>query len=74
MLKALIEMANIIRAICLRVDKAMIFFMSCSQFADILANREVKEEEIKMIVIIKELGMLVRRIIRKTPAVTNVEE
>lgn len=33
----LIEMANIIIAICLRVDKAMIFFRSCSQFADILA-------------------------------------
>lgn len=31
-----IEIANIIIAICLRVDSAMIFFMSCSQFADIL--------------------------------------
>lgn len=33
----LIEIANIIIAICLRVDKAIIFFKSCSQFADILA-------------------------------------
>lgn len=33
----LIETANIIIAICLKVDKAMIFFISCSQFADILA-------------------------------------
>lgn len=32
-----IEMANIITAICLRVDRAIIFFMSCSQLADILA-------------------------------------
>lgn len=32
-----IEMANIIIAICLRVDRAMIFFKSCSQLADILA-------------------------------------
>lgn len=31
------EMANIIIAICLRVDKAIIFFKSCSQLADILA-------------------------------------
>lgn len=31
------EIANIIMAICLRVDKAIIFFKSCSQFADILA-------------------------------------
>lgn len=33
----LIEIANIIIAICLSVDKAIIFFKSCSQFADILA-------------------------------------
>lgn len=33
----LIEIANIIIAICLNVDNAMIFFKSCSQFADILA-------------------------------------
>lgn len=31
------EIANIIIAICLNVDKAIIFFMSCSQLADILA-------------------------------------
>lgn len=31
------EIANIIIAICLRVDKAIIFFKSCSQLADILA-------------------------------------
>lgn len=31
------EIANIIIAICLRVDNAMIFFKSCSQLADILA-------------------------------------
>lgn len=31
------EIANIIIAICLSVDKAMIFFISCSQFAEILA-------------------------------------
>lgn len=33
----LIEMANIIIAICLKVDNAMIFFKSCSQFAAMLA-------------------------------------
>lgn len=32
-----IEMANIIMAIWLKVDKAIIFFKSCSQLADILA-------------------------------------
>ena len=31
------EIANIIIAICLRVDRAMIFLRSCSQLADILA-------------------------------------
>ena len=31
------EIANIIIAICLKVDKAMIIFRSCSQLADILA-------------------------------------
>lgn len=31
------EIANIIIAICLRVERAIIFFMSISQFADILA-------------------------------------
>lgn len=37
MLIALIEIANIIMAICLKVDSAMIFFISISQLADILA-------------------------------------
>lgn len=31
------EIANIIIPICLNVDNAIIFFISCSQFADILA-------------------------------------
>lgn len=31
------EIANIIMAICLNVDRAMIFLRSCSQLADILA-------------------------------------
>lgn len=34
---AAIEMANIIIPICLSVDSAIIFFISCSQLADILA-------------------------------------
>jgi len=38
------EMANIIIPICLRVDKAIIFFMSCSQLADILAYKVVAVE------------------------------
>lgn len=36
-IKQLIEIANIIIAIWLKVDKAIIFFKSCSQFADIPA-------------------------------------
>lgn len=44
MLILLIEIANIIIAIWLSVDKAIIFFKSCSQFADILAYRAVELE------------------------------
>lgn len=36
-IKDLIEIANIIIAIWLKVDRAIIFFISCSQLADILA-------------------------------------
>lgn len=39
-----IEIANIIIAICLNVDKAIIFFMSCSQLADILEYNVVRVE------------------------------
>lgn len=47
-----IEIANIIIAICLRVDKAIIFFMSCSQLADILEYRAVKVDKIIKIIIV----------------------
>lgn len=68
------EIANIIIAICLSVDKAMIFFKSCSQLADILAYIAV-DLEINSIIIIVE-GWLNENIrnIRNTPAVTKVDE
>lgn len=43
------EIANIMIAICLKVLMAMIFFKSCSQFADIPARKIVIEEEIEII-------------------------
>lgn len=69
-----IEIENIIIAICLSVDRAMIFFKSCSQLADILEYIAVLEEII--ININKIIGWLyeVIRIIKKIPAVTRVEE
>lgn len=56
------------------MDKAIIFFKSCSQLADILAYKAVMEEVIIRINIV--LGWLfdIIRIIRKIPAVTKVEE
>lgn len=44
MVGKLIEIANIIIAICLKVDNAIIFFISCSQHADILAYNAVDLE------------------------------
>ena len=46
-----IEMTNIIIAICLKVDKAIIFFISCSQLADILAYTQVIVDSIIRIII-----------------------
>lgn len=40
-INAFIEIANIIIAICLRVDRAMIFFISCSQLAAMLEYKAV---------------------------------
>lgn len=67
-------MANIIIAICLRVDRAMIFFKSCSQFADILAYNAVDLEMISNRDLV--IGWIddVNRSNKNTPAVTNVEE
>lgn len=69
-----IEIANIIIAICLRVDNAIIFFMSCSQLADILEYIAVDLEINSKIVIVKGWGMDRVRNIRNTPAVTSVDE
>lgn len=44
-------MTNIIIAICLKVDKAIIFFISCSQLADILAYTQVIVDSIIRIII-----------------------
>lgn len=68
------EIANIIRAIWLKVDKAMIFFMSCSQFAEILANIVVSDEIVIIRVIQYEFGKFNNRISKNTPAVTSVDE
>lgn len=69
-----IEIANIIIAICLRVDKAMIFLRSCSQFADIPAYNAVIVDDNKIIII--EIGWIwfMIRINKNTPAVTRVDE
>lgn len=58
------EIANIIMAICLKVDKAMIFFKSCSQFADIPAYKAVKDEINIMINIVFEWLLDIIRIIK----------
>lgn len=71
---ALIEIANIIIAIWLRVDRAMIFFMSCSQFADILAYKVVDLAMNIKINIVNGWGIFMIRININTPAVTNVDE
>lgn len=70
----LIEIANIIIAICLNVDKAMIFFISCSQFADILEYRVVALEIIISNNIILGWILFIIRININTPAVTKVDE
>jgi len=70
----LIEIANIIIAICLRVDNAMIFFISCSQHADILAYRAVELEINISIIIIIGWELFIIRISINTPAVTKVDE
>lgn len=69
-----IEIANIIIAICLKVDNAMIFFKSCSQFADILAYKAVILDEIIITEIEIECGLFITRINKYTPAVTRVDE
>lgn len=70
----IIEIANIIIAICLRVDKAIIFFISCSQLADIPAyNAVIDEINIKINNIVGWLYEEIR-IIKKIPAVTSVDE
>lgn len=69
-----IEMANIIIAICLSVDSAMIFFISCSQFADIPAYRAVILDEIISNINLFGWILFIIRIIRNTPAVTKVDE
>lgn len=70
----LIEIANIIIAICLSVDKAIIFFKSCSQLADILAYKVVALEIIIIISIELVWMLFIIRILKNTPAVTKVEE
>lgn len=67
-------MENIIIAICLRVDKAIIFFKSCSQLADILAYKAVIDEISINIIIIYGCDVDEIRIIKYTPAVTKVDE
>lgn len=52
----------------------MIFFISCSQFADIPAYSAVVEDRIININIVCGWGVVIIRIIRKIPAVTNVDE
>lgn len=62
---------DIIKAICLRVDKAIIFFKSYSQIAKILAKIKVELE------IHNSNLLLINEILRNpryTPAVTRVEE
>lgn len=68
------EIANIIMAICLKVDKAIIFLRSCSQLADNLAyvavDLEINSNNIVVVGWLKEN----MRSIRNTPAVTRVDE
>lgn len=52
----------------------MIFLKSCSQLADILAYNAVIDDKIIKIFIVNKWGFSIIRIIRNTPAVTNVEE
>lgn len=71
---ALIEIENIIIAICLNVDNAMIFLRSCSQLADILAYSAVMDEVIIKIDIVLVWMLFINRNIMNTPAVTRVDE
>lgn len=52
----------------------MIFFISCSQLADILAYKAVIDEIIIRINIVIGCGFDIIRIIKKIPAVTKVDE
>lgn len=61
-------------AICLNVDKAMIFFISCSQLADSPAYKAVIDEITMRISIVEGWVLVIIRIIRKIPAVTKVDE
>lgn len=70
----MIEIENIIIAICLSVDRAIIFFISCSQFADILAYKAVIKDKIINNNIVIGWGYDIIRIIKKIPAVTSVDE
>lgn len=69
-----IEMANIIIAICLRVERAIIFFKSCSQLADMLEYNAVILEDSINIEIDKGWILFMVRINKNTPAVTKVDE
>lgn len=69
-----IAMAKNIIAIWLKVLKAMIFFKSCSQLAEIPARSIVREEIVKISKRISGWGEDNVRSKRKTPAVTRVEE
>lgn len=71
---AFIEIANIIMAICLRVDRAIIFFISCSQLAAMLEYKAVIVDNNISIINIKLWGCEVIRNKINTPAVTKVDE
>lgn len=60
----MIEMANIIMAICLNVDRAIIFFKSCSQFADNPAYKAVIDEITIKVNILKGCVFDIIRIIK----------
>ena len=64
----------IIKATCLRVDRAMIFFRSVSHIADILAVSEVIIDKISNVFIVDGWILSINRIIKMIPAVTRVEE
>ena len=67
-------MAIIMKAICIRVDSAMIFFRSVSYRAEILAVSEVKVANVISVYRVVGCRWSDRRIISITPAVTRVDE